>query len=87
MSLNTIYIFQIRIYSVAIPDAEILDHVWKQSLDREVMQGYVKMHLKMQEVSGEPSLSDYGPYNYQVALHGTRLFVDVSNIAFMWTFL
>ena len=69
---------QVRIYSVAIPDLEILTHIQKQILDREELQGYIKLHLKMQDEQGGQSLVDSGPHNFQTTLYGKHNFVSVS---------
>ena len=71
---------QVRLYSVAILDTEITEHIGYVTLSRTVLKSYGHLHFTMEESSGATTLTNAGVLSAATAnLSGGR-FVTVSFI-------
>ena len=70
-------ITQVRLYSVAVPDAEIASHISLVTLQREVWKNYGVLHFRMEESSGASTLTNTGIHTGTATLTGGS-FVTVS---------
>ena len=75
------HFFQVRIYSIAIPDTDITNTIQRQIYHRDEHEAYLKLHLKMQDENGDGSLRNYVPSPYQATMFGKSKFVNVSMIS------
>ena len=67
-----------RLYGVAIQDAEIAQHIGYVSIERPVWKYYGSLHFKMEDSSGATTLINSGRLTATSNLFGGQ-FVTVSN--------
>ena len=66
-----------RLYSLAIPDDEIMEHIGYETLELPVWKSYGNLHFKMEESSGATTLTNSGRLSAVTNLSGGT-FVTVS---------
>ena len=69
--------FQIRLYTVAVPDSEISEHIGYDNLERTILKSYGHLHFKMEDSSAATTLTNSGIYVGTADLNGGS-FVKVS---------
>ena len=69
-----------RLYSVAILDAEITEHIGYVTLSRTVLKSYGHLHFTMEESSGATTLTNAGVLSAATANLAGGRFVTVSFI-------
>jgi len=65
-----LFSFQIRLYSVAVPDTDISSHISLVTLQRPIMKDYGVLHFKMEDIAGSTSLNNYGSHNGTITRNG-----------------
>ena len=69
--------FQIRLYTVAVPDSEISEHIGYDNLERTILKSYGNLHFKMEDSTGATTLTNSGIHGGTAQLNGGS-FVKVS---------
>ena len=59
-SVNLKLPFQIRLYTVAVPDSEISEHIGYDNLERTILKSYGSLHFKMEDSTGGTTLINSG---------------------------
>ena len=70
--------FQLRLYSVAIQDTEIAQHIGYVTLERPVWKYYGSLHFRMEDSSGTTTLTNSGRLSAATASLSGGQFVTVS---------
>ena len=80
MQLKFYVTIQVRLYRLAIPDDEIVEHIGYESLELPVWKSYGNLHFKMEESTGATTLTNSGRLSGVTTLSGGT-FVRVSLVA------
>lgn len=62
--------FQVRLYTVAVPDYEISEHIAFDSLERTVLKSYGNLHFRMEDSTGATTLTNSGLLSATAKLNG-----------------
>ena len=73
----TFYLLQVRLYSIAIEDSQIIEHIGYSTLEIPILKSYGNVHFRMEESLGATTLTNSGSLSATANLSGAR-FVTVS---------
>lgn len=61
---------EIRLFTIAVPDSEITEHIGYDNLERTILKSYGNLHFKMEDSAGAGSLTNSGILSATAALTG-----------------
>ena len=73
-------VFQLRLYTVAIQDSEISQHIGYVTLERPVWKYYGNLHFRMEDSSGTTTLTNSGRLSAATATLSGGQFVTVRKV-------